>query len=146
MTRIEKENLQKQINFLQAQLDSFIIGEEEEFRSKGNWFVSSEGLTQKGNGKNLFIVDHFNYFETKEQAEQVAKAQKNFNMICSYILQFDGVLGKGYFNIYKNLETARWVYEYPLTSTLGQHLMSQECAKALCEDLNSGRVVLEEIN
>ena len=67
-------------------------------------------------------------------------------MICSYILQFDGVLDKNYFVIYKDSNTDRWIYEYPLSSTLSQYQMSEECAEALCKDLNSGIIVLEEIN
>jgi hypothetical protein len=138
----EKEKILQKIYELKATVEA--MDKVEEFKAVGQWFIVN-GHSQLGNGVSKTLSDHFNYFETKEQADSACKEQRRHNMIMNYVLQkqynFDGE----YFPV-KDKKSKKWIAlcasteYYRLTKSLTMH---KKTAEELSEDLNSGRVSFE---
>lgn len=137
-----KKEIQEQINKLQKELDK--CPEIEPFEAKGEWSILYDGTCTDSSEEMYMVKEHFNYWATEKQAKQASEYQRKFNMIINYIMQFDGELGKHNYFVYYSTPHKSWQYTYTNTNgkTPGVYTMSRDCASALAEDMNSGRVKL----
>jgi hypothetical protein len=144
-TQIQMQKLQAEMDKLQS-----IIDQPEQWEPEGGeWYIRNDASI--GNSSSTDNCRNFGLERsTKELAERATKEMRAFNRILAYVHEHapDWVAdwsdaNQKKCNVYFN-HTSKdyWHVDYNVFSNSVQPYMPENVARQLCEDLNSGRVVL----
>lgn len=143
MTQREYNECKAELQRLQEKLDKAVI--EKTFEAKGQFFLDENGKIDVNDGTNNLTKAHYNYWETKKQAEQASVYQYNHNLIMNYVMQFDGKIGKGMYYIYRSSK-GEWNFSFTSSCYYPEAMtMTEDCAIALIQDINDNIVVFKEV-
>jgi hypothetical protein len=154
---MNKQDALQQIEELKAklaELEANVNTPEKEvielWEPKGCWYVDTGGDIHEGFGGFTSNTKFGNYFLTKESANKAVVAMRKHNRLLAYVSEH----APGYEPDWSNPRSSKWFVEFCHSSNLwfvsyhnywerlGVVYMPEEITKKLCEDLNSGRVVL----
>jgi len=114
----------------------------------GEWYINSDGFEHNcptDQESRLFNIG----YKTREQAKWASKQIRSFNRLLSYVSEFDEGWGADWNNsnqakcyILYNHTQKSWISVETNVRQSVQVYMSEQCAKKLVAQLNSGAVVL----